>query len=264
MNRDKLMRVLMENEELSYEDLAEIYKYEDCSPKPDSFVRYLSKFHSVDFRLGSVVSECFSDGEILSGEFQSEWCLARVISDAYVIPFKDEITFYSSVFTLDPDNQSKHPIENIELNGSELTTIIPPPTSELILKDYSKVNLNLTKKSRGSMHLYRVLVEGSNSEVFMKAGVADKVKEGEFVVRVTGGSNNKIELDLRNLKIKLFKLYFHRSGINNYIHVKLNKNTDVKSMYLDCETEGVKIIIEGGKDIDVYDLVDNKVDYEVI
>ena len=35
-------------------------------------------------------------------------------------------------------------------------------------------------------------------------------------------------------------------------------------MYLDCETEGVKIIIEGGKDIDVYDLVDNKVDYEVI
>ena len=253
MNRDKLMRALMENEELSYEDLAEIYKYEDYSPKPDSFVRYLSKFHSVDFRLGSAVSECFSDGEILSGEFQSEWCLARVISDAYVIPFKDEITFYSSVFTLDPDNQSKPPIENIELNGSELTTIIPPPTSELILKDYSKVNLNLTKKSRGS-----------NSEVFMKAGVADKVKEGEFVVRVTGGSNNKIELDLRNLKIKLFKLYFHRSGINNYIHVKLNKNTDVKSMYLDCETEGVKIIIEGGKDIDVYDLVDNKVDYEVI
>lgn len=151
MNRDKLMRALMENEELSYEDLAEIYKYEDCSPKPDSFVRYLSKFHSVDFRLGSAVSECFSDGEILSGEFQSEWCLVRVISDAYVIPFKDEITFYSSVFTLDPDNQSKHPIENIELNGSELTTIIPPPTSELILKDYSKVNLNLTKKSRGNI-----------------------------------------------------------------------------------------------------------------
>lgn len=138
MDREKLMRALMENEELSYEDLAEIYKYEDYSPKPDSFVRYLSKFHSVDFRLGSAVSECFSD--------------------AYVIPFKDEITFYSSVFTLDPDNQSKHPIENIELNGSELTTIIPPPTSELILKDYSKVNLNLTKKSRGSMHLYRVLV----------------------------------------------------------------------------------------------------------
>ena len=264
MNRDKLMRALMENEELSYEDLAEIYKYEDYSPKPDSFVRYLSKFHSVDFRLGSAVSECFSDGELLSEEFQSEWCLARVISDKYVIPYKDEVTFYSSVFTLDPDNQSKHPIENIELNGSELTTIIPPPTSELILKDYSKVNLNLTKKSRGGMHLYRVLVEGSNSEVIMKAGVADKVKEGEFVVRVTGGSNNKIELDLRNLKIKLFKLYFHRSGINNYIHVKLNKNTDVKSMYLDCETEGVKIIIEGGKDIDVYDLVDNKVDYEVI
>lgn len=264
MNRDKLMRVLMENEELSYEDLAEISRYEGYSLKPDSFVRCLSKFHSVDFRLGSVVSECFREGELLSEEFQSEWCLVRVVSDEHIIPSVDEVTYYSSVFTLDSDNQGVYPIENIELNGSELTTIIPPPTSELILKDYSKVNLNLTRKSRGSMHLYRVLVEGSNSEVFMKAGVADKVKEGEFVVRVTGGSNNKIELDLRNLKIKLFKLYFHRSGINNYIHVKLNKNTDVKSMYLDCETEGVKIIIEGGKDIDVYDLVNNKVDYEVI
>ena len=254
----------MENEELSYEDLAEISRYEGYSLKPDSFVRCLSKFHSVDFRLGSAVSECFSEGELLSEEFQSEWCLARVISDAYVIPFKDEITFYSSVFTLDPDNQSKHPIENIELNGSELTTIIPPPTTELIIKDYSKVNLNLTKKSRGGMHLYRISVGGNNSEVVMNAEVEDRVREGEFVLRVTGGSNNKVELDLRNLKLKLFKLYFHRSGINNYIHVKLNKNTDVKSMYLDCETEGVKIIIEGGKDIDVYDLVDNKVDYEVI
>lgn len=264
MNRDKMIRALMENEELSYEDLAEISRYEGYSLKPDSFVRCLSKFHSVDFRLGSAVSECFSEGELLSEEFQSEWCLARVVSDEYVIPYKDEVTFYSSVFTLNPDNQSKHPIENIELNGSELTTIIPPPTSELIIKDYSKVNLNLTKKSRGGMHLYRISVGGNNSEVVMNAGVEDKVREGEFVVRVTGGSNNKIELDLRNLKIKLFKLYFHRSGINNYIHVKLNKNTDVKSMYLDCETEGVKIIIEGGKDIDVYDLVDNKVDYEVI
>lgn len=263
MNRDKLMRVLMEIEELSYEDLAEISKYEGYSLKPDSFVRCLSKFHSIDFRLGSAVSGCFEDEEFLSEEFQSEWCLVRVVSDAYVIPFKDEVTFYSSIFTLDPDNQSKHPIENIELNGSELTTIIPPPTSELILKDYSKVNLNLTKKSRGGMHLYRILLEGSNSEVFMKAGVEDKVKEGEFVVRVTGGSNNKIELDLRSLKLKLFKLYFHRSGINNYVHVKLNKNTDVKSMYLDCETEGVKIIIEGGKTVDVYDLADNNVEYEI-
>lgn len=196
MNRDKLMRALMENEELSYEDLAEIYKYEDCSPKPDSFVRYLSKFHSVDFRLGSAVSECFSDGEILSGEFQSEWCLARVISDTYVIPFKDEITFYSSVFTLDPDNQSKHPIENIELNGSELTTIIPPPTSELILKDYSKVNLNLTKKSRGSMHLYRVLVEGDNSSILFGSTV--KRKEAQCVNIEIFGNNNKIEIDLDN------------------------------------------------------------------
>lgn len=50
------------------------------------------------------------------------------------------------------------------------------------------------------MHLYRVLVEGSNSEVVMNAGVEDKVRVGEFVLRVTGGSNNKIELDLRNLK----------------------------------------------------------------
>lgn len=168
------------------------------------------------------------------------------------------------MFILDPDNQGVYPIENIELNGSELTTTIPPPTSELIIKDYSKSNLNLTKKSRGGMgmHLYRILVEGSNSEVYMKAGVEDKVREGELMLRVVGGSNNKVELDLRNLKIKLFKLYFHRSGINNYIHVKLNKNTDVKSMYLDCETEGVKIIIEGGKEIDVYDLTDSKVDYE--
>ena len=254
----------MENEELSYEDLAEISRYRGYSLKPDSFVRCLSKFHSVDFRLGSAVSECFSESELLSEEFQSEWCLARVVSDEHVIPSVDEVTYYSSVFTLDPNNQGVYPIENIELNGSELTTIIPPPTSELILKDYSKANLNLTKKSRGGMYLSRISVNGSNSEVFMEAGVEDKVREGEFVVRVTGGSNNKVELDLRNLKLKLFKLYFHRSGINNYIHVKLNKNTDVKSMYLDCETEGVKIIIEGGKDIDVYDLVDNKVDYEVI
>lgn len=254
----------MEYEELSYEDLVEISKYEGYSFKPDSFVRCLSNFHSVDFRLGSGVSECFSEGELLSEEFQSEWCLARVVSDEYVIPYKDEVTFYSSVFTLDPDNQSKHPIENIELNGSELTTIIPPPTSELIIKDYSKVNLNLTKKSRGGMHLYRISVGGNNSEVVMNAGVEDKVREGEFVLRVTGGSNNKVELDLRNLKLKLFKLHFHRSGINNHIHIKLNKKTDLKSVYWDCDVEGTKIIIEGGRNLNVDELVNNNVDYEVI
>ena len=258
------MRAWMENEELSYEDLAEISRYESYSLKPDSFVRCLSKFHSVDFRLGSAISECFSENELLSEEFQSEWCLARVVSDEHIIPSVDEVTYYSSVFILDPDNQGVYPIENIELNGSELTTIIPPPTSELIIKDYSKANLNLTKKSRGGMHLYRILVEGSNSEVIMKAGVEDKVREGELVLRVVGGSNNKVELDLRNLKLKLFKLYFHESGINNYIHVKLNKNTEVKSMYWDCETEGVKIIIEGGKNLNVDELVNNNVDYEVI
>ena len=259
-----MIKVLMENEGLSYEDLAEIYKYEDYSLKPDSFVRCLSKFHSIDFRLGSAVSECFEDGEILSEEFQSEWCLARVISGEHVIPSVDEVTYYSSRFTLDPDNQGVYPIENIELNGSELTTIISPPTSELILKDYSKVNLNLSKKAgRGGMHLFRISVYGSNSEVFMKAEVEDKVREGEFVLKVVGGGNNKIELDLRNLKLKLFKLQFHRAEVNNYIHVKLNKNTDLKAMYWDCEVEGTKIIIEGGKNLNVDELVNNNVGYEV-
>ena len=46
--------------------------------------------------------------------------------------------------------------------------------------------------------------------------------------------------------------------------MKLNKNTEVKSMYWDCETEGVKIIIEGGKNLNVDELVNNNVDYEVI
>lgn len=114
------------------------------------------------------------------------------------------------------------------------------------------------------MHLYRISVGGNNSEVVMNAGVEDKVREGEFVLRVTWGSNNNVELDLRNLKLKLFKLHFHRAGPNNHIHIKLNKSTDLKSVYWDCEVEGTKIIIEGGRNLNVDELVNNNVDYEVI
>lgn len=253
----------MEDEEFDPDMFEEVTKYVN-SLKPDSLASYISKFLSVDFRLGGKVSECFDDGEFLSEEHQSEWCFARVISDEHVIPSVDEVVYYSSRLTLDPDNQGVYPIERVELHGSELTTITPPHTNQLILKNNSKVNLNLSKKAgRGGMYLNFIIVEGSNCEVNMKAEVEDKVREGEFVLKVVGGGNNKIELDLRNLKLKLFKLQFHRAEVNNYIHVKLNKNTDLKAMYWDCEVEGTKIIIEGGKNLNVDELVNNNVDYEV-
>lgn len=222
-------------------------------------LRVLAKYR------GEVVGSLFGENEELSDHGSEVKYFAKVTSDEYIIPNARQVKYFSSKFKLMDGFQGLYSVEHVDLYGSQLATITPPSITCITMENHSKAIINLKEQSKyGGIELSGVAINGEETELIIKAEVEDKVKEGEFVLRVTGGSNNKIELDLRNLKIKLFKLYFHRSGINNYIHVKLNKNTDVKSMYLDCETEGVKIIIEGGKDIDVYDLVDNRVDYEVI
>ena len=96
----------------------------------------------------------------------------------------------------------------------------------------------------------------------MEAKVKDNTITEDFRI-IVEGSDNKIDVDLRKLAIGHFKLFFNSSGSNNYVNIKVGKKTDVLVNFWSNETEGVKVIIEGGRNVNVDDLVNNNVEYEI-
>lgn len=252
----------MENEEFDSEGLTEILKEIDNLP-PDSLAYYLLRFPSIDYRLGGLISECFEEGERLSNDTTDEWSLARVVSGNYVMPNVNRIAFYCSKFSISDQSEDKYPINRVELYGSELSAKAPPSITSIMLRKNSKVNIDLTKRGKYGIFLNNMFVDGSNCSVWMRAGIEDTTTSETFTIRF-GGRDNTVEMDLRKLSLKLVKLYFHEAGPNNYVHLKLNENAEVRVGYWYSDVEGVKIIIEGGKNLNVDDLVNNNVDYEVI
>ena len=261
MEREKLYKALLEDEGFKGSSLS-ILNNHIYSAHPNVIVNFISR-DPVDFRLGSEISECFEEDEELSDHGSEVKYFAKVTSDEYIIPNARQVKYFSSKFKLMDGFQGLYSVEHVDLYGSELTTIFPPSISLIALKNNSKVNLNLIKKSKfGRVFLHNITVQGNNCEILMEAKVKDNTITEDFRI-IVEGSDNKIDVDLRKLAIGHFKLFFNSSGSNNYVNIKVGKKTDVLVNFWSNETEGVKVIIEGGRNVNVDDLVNNNVEYEI-
>lgn len=247
MNREKLYELVKE----------EVVK---SSAYPDVIVNYLANIEPpIDFRLGGAISECFDENEELSPPDSEVKYFARVVGDA-CLPKGRAIKYFSSEFKLIGGYEGSHTLNYVNLCGSELTMEKPLPIDLLALENNSKADIKLKEKSVHGVVLSAISLYGENCEVKMIAEVEDKV-EYSFALVVRGG-NNRAELDLRKLDVKKFNLVFNHSGKNNYVHIKLNENTEVESMFWNSEIEGVKIILEGGSNAQVSEIINSGVDFE--
>ena len=151
----------------------------------------------------------------------------------------------------------------VDLYGSELVTTTPPSITCLSLESYSKAVINLKERSRyGGVELSEISLKGTETELNLEAEVEDKVKGGEFYLRITG-ENSRAELDLRKLKIDKLEVFFNHSGPNHYIHLKVSPDTIVNFGFWNGDTKGVKVIIEGGSSINAKELINSGVEYEI-
>ena len=262
MNRGKLYKTLVENEELDNETLKVLSEH-IWSAKPSVIINYISNKPSINFRLGGDVSECFEDEEYLSGHGGEVRYIAKVVSDKYVLDNTRQLKFYSSKFRLEDGFQGMYTVDNVDLYGSELTTITPPSISCINLENHSRAIINLKEHSKhGGIKLSGIAIKGKNTYIIMKAEVEDKIKEGKFYLWITG-ENSRAELDLRKLELNELEVFFNHSDPNHYIHLKVSPDTKVNFGFWNGDTKGVMVIVEGGSSINASELINSGVDYEI-
>lgn len=262
MDRGKLYKILVENEELDSESLKVVSEH-IWSAKPSVIINYISNKPCIDFRLGGEISECFEEEEYLSGHGGEVRYIAKVVSDKYVLDNTRQLKFYSSKFRLEDGFQGMYTVDHIDLYGSELTTITPPPIDHISLYNNSKATIHLKEPCRykSGVKLTGVSLNGSGCEFSMKAEVEDRIHWGKFILRVNG-ENSKAEVDLKKMELEKLELFFNHSGPNNYIHIKVSNSTAVEIGFWNGDPKGVKVIIEGGSIVNASELTNNGVEYE--
>lgn len=260
MEREKLYKALLEDEGFKGSSLS-ILNNHIYSAHPNVIVNFISR-DPVDFRLGSEISECFDENEELSDHGSEVKYFAKVTSDEYIIPNARQVKYFSSKFKLMDGFQGMYTVDNVDLYGSELTTITPPSITCLTLENYSKAIINLKEQSKhGGIKLSGIAIKGKNTEIIMKAEVEDKIKEGKFYLWITG-ENGRAELDLRKLELNELEVFFNHSDPNHYIHLKVSPDTEVNFGFWNGDTKGVKVILEGGSSINASELINSGVEYE--
>lgn len=260
MEREKLYKALLEDEGFKGSSLS-ILNNHIYSAHPNVIVNFISR-DPVDFRLGSEISECFDENEELSDHGSEVKYFAKVTSNEYIIPNARQVKYFSSKFKLKDGFQGLYSVEHVDLYGSELVTTTPPPITCITMENHSKAIINLKEQGKyGGIELSGVAINGEETELIIKAEVEDKVKGGEFYLRITG-DNSKAELDLRKLKLDKLEVFFNHSGPNHYIHLKVSPDTVVNFGFWNGDTKGVKVILEGGSSINASELINSGVDYE--
>lgn len=260
MDREKLYKALLEDEAFKSSSLDVLTKHIQ-NANPSVIVNFISR-DPVDFRLGGEISKCFEWDEELS-EYGSEVkYFAKVTSNNYAIFNTRQIKYFSSKFRLKDGFQGLYSVKNVDLYGSQLVTTTPPSITSLSLESYSKAVINLKERSRyGGVELSEISLKGTETELNIEAEVEDKVKGGDFYLRISG-ENSKAELDLRKLELYKLEVFFNHSGPNHHIHLKVNPDTRVKFGFWNGDPKGVKVIVEGGTILDVQELINSGVDYE--
>ena len=249
MEREKLYKALLEDEGFKGSSLS-ILNNHIYSAHPNVIVNFISR-DPVDFRLGSEISECFDENEELSDHGSEVKYFAKVTSDEYIIPNARQVKYFSSKFKLMDGFQGLYSVEHVDLYGSQLATITPPSITCITMENHSKAIINLKEQSK----------YGEEAELIIKAGVEDKVKGGEFYLRITG-ENGRAELDLRKLELNELEVFFNHSDPNHYIHLKVSPDTKVNFGFWNGDPKGVKIIVEGGSSINASELINSGVEYE--
>lgn len=261
MDRERLYKALLEDEGFKGSSLSILNNHIN-SAHPNVIVNFISR-DPVDFKLGGEISDCFDESEELSDHGSEVKYFAKVVSDEYIIPNARQVKYFSSKFKLMDEFQGLYSVEHVDLYGSELATTTPPSITCITLENNSKAIINLKEQSKyGGIKLSGVSLKGSNVELSMKAEVEDKVKEGKFYLWITGG-NSKAELDLKKLGLNELEVFFNHSGPNHHIHLKVNPDTRVKFGFWNGDPKGVKVIVEGGTILDVQELINGGVEYEI-
>ena len=260
MDREKLYKALLEDEAFKSSSLDVLTKHIQ-NAHPSVIVNFISR-DPVDFRLGGKISRCFEWDEELS-EYGSEVkYFAKVTSNNYAIFNTRQIKYFSSKFRLKDGFQGLYSVKNVDLYGSQLVTTTPPSITCLSLESYSKAVINLKERSKyGGVELSELSLKGTETELNLEAEVEDKVKGGDFYLRISG-ENSKAELDLRKLELYKLELFFNHSGPNHHIHLKVNPDTRVNFGFWKGDPKGVKVIIEGGIVLNSGELTNNGVEYE--
>lgn len=249
MDREKLYKALLEDEGFKGSSLS-ILNNHIYTAHPNVIVNYISR-DPIDFRLGGEISD--HDSEVKY--------FAKVVSDEYIIPNSRQVKYFSSKFKLKDGFQGLYSVEHVDLYGSELITTTPPSITCITMENHSKAIINLKEQSKyGGVKLIGVAINGSKTELSIKAEVEDEIKGGEFYLRIIG-DNSKAELDLRKLKLDKLEIIFNHSGPNHYIHLKVSPDTMVNFGFWNGSTKGVKVIVEGGI-VNAKELINSGVDYE--
>lgn len=260
MEREKLYKALLEDEGFKGSSLS-ILNNHIYSAHPNVIVNFISR-DPVDFRLGSEISECFDENEELSDHGSEVKYIVKVVSGGYIIPNARQIKYFSSKFKLKDGFQGLYSVEHVDLYGSELVTTTPPSITCITMENHSKAIINLKEQSKYvGIELSGVAINGEEAELIIKAEVEDKVKGGEFYLRITG-DNSRAELDFRKLKVEQVEVFFNHSGPNHHIHIKVGSSTRVKFGFWNGDTKGVKVIVEGGI-VNASELINSGVEYEI-
>lgn len=247
MNKDKLIKTLLEHEEnLDLDDLKNL-------SNTLNNIDFLSKFDlmvkELDWERGGVLSKCFSGKGILhvrDDEFfmggnslrDSNYKTIRVINyngelPSYLVKHNDRsLDIRASEVDLE---RCRDYIQSITVRGSKVESTTTNKTGLWMVDSKSDVKI-VSRSDHPPMQTVLIKVMGDNSSILFGSTV--KRKEAKCVNIEIFGSNNKIGIDLSNF------------GERSRVELRALKSA-----------EGNKIMIRGVRRDSIY--AENEVDYEI-
>lgn len=247
MNRDKLIKTLLEHEENL--DLDDLKNLNSSLHDFDFLTRVDSELQELDWGRGGALSKCFRENEVLhvrGGIFYSlgnplrglHYKTIKVINykgelPGYLIENNDEsLDIRASEVDLE---KCRDYIQSIIVRGSKVESSTTNKTGLWMIDSKSDVQI-VSRSDHPPMQTVLIKVMGDNSSILFGSTV--KRKEAQCVNIEIFGNNNKIGIDLSNFGEK--------------------SRVELRSLY---SAEGNKIVIRGVRPDLIY--ADEGLDYEI-
>jgi hypothetical protein len=220
MNRDKLIKTLLEHEEnLDIDDLKNLNDY--YLHDFDFLTRVDSELQELDWERGGVLSKCFKEKEVL--HIRNEFFMGgnslrglhyktiRVINyrgeiPGFLVTNNDEsLDIRASEVDLE---KCRDYIQSIIVRGSKVESSTTNKTGLWMIDSKSDVQI-VSRSDHPPMQTVLIKVMGDNSTILFDSTV--KRKEAQYVNIEIFGNNNKIGIDLNNFgeksRVELRALY---------------------------------------------------------
>lgn len=247
MNRDKLIKTLLEHEEnLDIDGLKNLNDY--YLHDFDFLTRVDSELQELDWERGGVLSKCFKEKEVL--HIRNEFFMGgnslrglhyktiRVINyrgeiPGFLVTNNDEsLDIRASEVDLE---KCRDYIQSIIVRGSKVESSTTNKTGLWMIDSKSDVQI-VSRSDHPPMQTVLIKVMGDNSTILFGSTV--KRKEAQYVNIEIFGNNNKIGIDLNNF------------GEKSRVELRALKSA-----------EGNKIMIRGVRRDSIY--AENEVEYEI-